>query len=291
MSNFQDISYRLHEDQYNVKGNELTRLKDLESINFWRHERMYNTLKPLFSENKLWLTIGDGLGTDANWLEKQNLKVVASDIADSALIKAKRQGYIKEYAKVNAENIQLDDNSFDSVICKEAYHHFPRPYMALYEMIRVSRKAVILIEPSDIGIEMPLMIMVKKILDRFSTNLINKIWKNRFSFETIGNYVYKISEREIEKAAMGLNLRYIAFKGLNDYHSYKLDLSAPLTNRRIFNKVRRRIMLKNLLCKIGLIPYSLKVAVIFKEKPSETVLKALNEDGYKLIELPKNPYV
>jgi hypothetical protein len=44
---------------------------------------------------------------------------------------------------------------------------FPRTYIGTYEMIRVAGKAAIIIEPIDI----------------INPYLINKVWKNRFSFE------------------------------------------------------------------------------------------------------------
>jgi hypothetical protein len=158
-------------------------------------------------------------------------------------------------------------------------------------MLRVARKAVILIEPVDIGIQMPFIVFLKNSLDVFSTELINKIWRNRFSFETVGNYVYKISEREIEKIAMGLNYPLIAFKGINDYHSNTLDFSQPTTNLTLFRKVKTRIILKNILSKLGLIPYQLQSCIIFKEYPNKSILKQLNEHGYKVIQLKRNPYL
>lgn len=74
-------------------------------------------------------------------------------------------------------------------------HHFPRPYAALYEMIRVAREAIVIIEPQDPISKMPLLLSLVNICGKINPNFINKIWKNRFSFEPVGNYVYKVSER------------------------------------------------------------------------------------------------
>lgn len=41
----------------------------------------------------------------------------------------------------------LQDDAFDYVLCKDSYHHMPRPMIALYQMLRVARRAVVLIEP------------------------------------------------------------------------------------------------------------------------------------------------
>ncbi len=291
-TDFKQQSYTAHEQHYKSNQKVFRRLENKGSIDFWRHERMYKTLTPFLSDkNDKWLTVGDGIGTDANWLQDQQVKVIASDISDFILKQAKDQGYIQEFSKENAEHISFDDNSFAYTFCKEAYHHFPRPYLALYEMIRVSSKAVILIEPEDIGIQMPIIVLLKNILDRFSPSLINKVWKNRFSFEEVGNYVYKISERELEKVAMGINLPCIAFKGINDYYTTKLDLSEPTSNTKILKKVKSKIRFKNFLCRLGLIPYQLKTCVIFKEEPSQQVKSSMRDMGYKIVEMAKNPYI
>lgn len=158
-------------------------------------------------------------------------------------------------------------------------------------MIRVSSKAVILIEPEDIGIQMPLMIFIKNILDKISPTMINKVWKNRFSFEEVGNYVYKVSERELEKVAMGINLPCIAFKGINDYYSTSLDLSLSTSKQKILNKVKSKIKFKNLLCQLGIVPYQLKTCIIFKTTPTSQVKTSMKKQGYKFIELAKNPYL
>ena len=291
-TDFKEQSYSAHEQHYKGNDKVFKRLENKKSIDFWRHERMYRTLSPFIrNKSRKWLTVGDGVGTDANWLQDQGLPVVASDISDVVLTRAKERGFVKEFSKENAEHLSYSDGAFDYIFCKEAYHHFPRPYIALYEMIRVSSKAVVLIEPEDIGIQMPLIVFLKNILDRFSPIWINKIWKNRFSFEEVGNYVYKISEREMEKVAMGLNLPCIAFKGINDYYSTSVDLSQPVENKKILNRVKSKIRAKNILCKLGFVPYQLKTCVIFKEVPAAEVKQAMKQEGFKFVEMAKNPYI
>ncbi|NVN96213.1 MAG: class I SAM-dependent methyltransferase [Bacteroidetes bacterium] len=291
MNNILDKQYNAHETHYLKLGNDLIRLENKNSIDFWGHERMYKQLLPFFSYSYKWLTVGDGIGTDANWLFTQGENVVASDIADSVLEKAKAMGFIDRYSKENAENLSFEENSFDCIICKEAYHHFPRPYIALYEMIRVASTAVILIEPIDVGIKMPFIVFTKNILDRINVNLINKIWKNRYSFESVGNYVYKISEREIEKVAMGIGLPAIAYKGINSYWIEKFDLMQPLTNKKLFKKVKRKIRIRDVICRLGIIPYQMMSCVIFKKLPTEQQIFELKKNGYKYIQLPENPYL
>jgi ubiquinone/menaquinone biosynthesis C-methylase UbiE len=289
---FNTISYDAHKEHYKYSSDVLSRLKNKGSVDYWRHERIYNLLKPFLLEKEaLWLTVGDGLGTDSNWLLGKGVGVVASDISEYGLKAAKEQGFINNYRVENAEDLTFKDNEVDYVLCKEAFHHFPRPYIAVYEMLRVASRGVVLIEPVDIGIQFPFLIYLKNILDKFSTSLINKIWKNRFSFETVGNYVFKLSEREVEKIAMGLNLSHVAFKGINDYYTKKIDLNAPVEDKKVLRKVKRKIILKNVFSKLGLTPYELHSCVIFKQPPSEITLQQLSNEGYKIVELPENPYL
>jgi ubiquinone/menaquinone biosynthesis C-methylase UbiE len=295
MNDFESLSYSAHVKNYSDKGSSygIDVLSNKSSINYWRHARMYSLLTPLIdAANKdKWLTVGDGLGTDANWLKEAGVAVKASDISTELLETAHSEGYIEEYSRENAENMSFGNRVFDYVLCKEAFHHFPRPYIAIYEMLRVANKGVVLIEPVDIGIQMPTIIFLKNVLDRISTNLINKFWKNRYSFESVGNYVYKVSEREIEKIAMGINLPVIAFKGINDYYSERLNLSASIENKNILNKVKFRIFIRDVICKLGIIPYQLQSCIVFKNQPDNQVLKRLKDYGYKIVKLKRNPYI
>jgi ubiquinone/menaquinone biosynthesis C-methylase UbiE len=291
--NFKSLSYSSHEKHYDNHLSRMKRLTEKSSVNYWRQCRMYNLLTPLLSKssNDKWLTVGDGVGTDANWLFDMGVDAEASDISDVLLKMAHAEGFIKSYSKENAESLSYEENTFDYALCKEAYHHFPRPYIAVYEMLRVAKKGIVLIEPVDIGIQMPWIIFLKNVLDKISPTLIDKIWKNRYSFETVGNYVYKVSEREIEKIAMGINLPCIAFKGINDYYSPNMDLSNPVINQKAFSKVKSKIAFRNFFCKLGIIPYQTQSCIIFKEYPDEATIDRLKKDNYKFIKLKANPYL
>ena len=290
---FIDKSYYSHELHYKDKKYLLSNIKESNSINYLRHHRMHSTLLPLINESldNKWLTVGDGLGQDANYLIRHGANVEATDISIDLLEVSLEKGYINKFKKENAENLSYDNNTFDYVLCKESYHHFPRPYIAVYEMLRVAKKGIVLIEPVDIGIQMPLMVYMKNMLDKISPKLINKVWKNRFSFEVVGNYVYKISEREIEKIAMGINLPIIAFKGINDYYKKEFEISDSINNKYLFLKFKLVVGLKNILSRLGIIPYQLQSCIIFKEKPCLDTLKTLQISGYKIIYLKANPYI
>lgn len=191
---------------------------DKNTLDRWRHDRMREPLLPIveFDPDASWLTVGDGrYGADGNHVLSLGAKNVhCSDISDALLKEGAEKGFIAEYSAQNAESLSFVDNSFDWVYCKESFHHFPRPYIALYEMFRVCKKGVILTEPRDQAIDRApmnwVLKTVKKILGRGDGEY------HYHSFETVGNYVYTLSEREIEKFALGMHYRYVAFSGVND---------------------------------------------------------------------------
>lgn len=248
-------------------------------------------LEPFWSEKSHWLTVGDYNGLEANFLFEKGLKVTASDISDVYLAEARNLGLIEDYSRQNVESLTYEDETFDYVMCREAFHHFPRAYLGLYEMMRVAGSAAIIVEPIDILTKMPLMLFIKGITDRINPLLINKLWKNRFSFETSGNYVFKIGEREIEKMAMGAGLPMIAFRSMNVIPSIKeFALDVPL-NKPLYRRQMRKLKFKDFLSYIGLIPANSLVCVLFKKIPEKEVMEKMKKLNYKIIPLAKNPYL
>jgi len=107
----------------------------------------YNCLNPLLIHKLQWLTVGDAYGFDAQYINSKSGVTLSTNLNTNLLKVAKRENVIEDYAAKNAENLSFEDNAFDFVLCKESYHHFPRPYAALYEMIRVAKVGIVVIEP------------------------------------------------------------------------------------------------------------------------------------------------
>jgi ubiquinone/menaquinone biosynthesis C-methylase UbiE len=264
--------------------------KKHNTLNMFIQNRLMELAKPLFAPNNKWLTVGDGYGFDANYLYDHKQDVIASDISNTFLELSKQKGLFEKYAIENAENLSFPDDSIDYILVKEAYHHFPRPYLAVYEMLRVAQKGLILIEPHDPISRMPLLLFLKNVLDRVNVNLLSKFWKNRYSYEAVGNFVFKLSEREIEKIALGLNLPCIAFKGINNNYWKPYFNNTPLESPK-FRSLKVKIMLHNLLCKLSFMPYQVLSAIIFKQIPDTHTIEKLKAEGYTIYMLPKNPYI
>jgi ubiquinone/menaquinone biosynthesis C-methylase UbiE len=272
-----------------------------DTVDAWRHGRMYACLDPLLTAypRSEWLTVGDGrFGRDAHMIAIRGHRAVATDICDALLVSGAQRGYIREFRKENAEALSLPDASFDFVFCKETYHHLRRPMVAFYEMLRVARIGVVLIEPC----ETPHLEAPRFLAKRLAKYLALRLGFRRFlrsddtaliadwddTWEAIDDYVYSVSEREFWKAALGLDLPACAFKGMNDYYRKGLEYEKADPASPVFVDVQRRIARADAACRRGLsfnLP-TLLAAVVFKESPSSDAVRLLRRVGYLVRWLP-----
>lgn len=267
-----------------------------DTVDAWRHDRMRLPLKAIISSDvdASWLTIGDGrYGTDANFLLRSGVKRVhCTDISDTLLKEGASCGFITEFSAQNAEALNFDDNSFDYVYCKEAFHHFPRAFVALYEMFRVARKGVVITEPRDNDNDPAPLTFVRDIAKRIVRRRADIA---THSFETVGNYVYTVSERELEKFMLGMHYRDIAFTGLNDAYIQGVEF-ASLASRdpkdvAIKRRVERSIALQDIISGLKLRKSRLLTAALFKIEPHDAMRNALKEMNWRVKKLPANPYL
>jgi SAM-dependent methyltransferase len=207
---FHEQSYEMQAHHWVTDGADPARLEihktwfREDTIDFWRHRRMmeviFDVMSPEYTKAN-WLTVGDGrYGLDAIRMMRRGFSDVTATDLQSGLLKISHDaGLLPKYSKQNAERLTYEDNSYDLALCKDAFHHFPRPYLALYELLRVCREAVVIIEPQDPYIDAP---------------AING--PRRPGYEADGNFVYQTSRREFEKVALGLNLPGMACKNFID---------------------------------------------------------------------------
>ena len=262
------------------------------TVDNWRHNRMYSFVKKIveFDKNFKWLTVGDGrFGSNAmKLMEYGATHVMCTDLDDYLIKYSAEKKKINNYKKENAENLSFSDSQFDFVLCKESYHHFPRPMLALTEMFRVARIGVILIEPRDYYIDRPLFTLANKIL-----NFLKNRHDGHF-FEEVGNYVYTVSERELEKFMLGMHKNTIAFSGIND-HYLKIsgdkieNLNIPMNLKFLFLKTI--ITFKNLLNLLNLSKTNLLRTIMFKNTVNQDLKLIIQKSGFKFKILPKNPYI
>lgn len=255
-----------------------------ESVDNWRHTRMLDAARALYQAVPAarWMTVGDGrYGCDAAYLRSRGLATLATNITDDRLREAHAMGFIDEYRAENAEHLSLADDAVDFVLCKEAYHHFPRPPVALYEMLRVARRGVVLIEPID---QPRLLDGVKRLTKRVVRG------DRQHQFEPSGNFLYRLSIRELEKLLLAMGGHIFAFRGINDFYHPRLA-DRPAHGFNAGNLLTRLgIGVQDSLVHLRLLGHGLACIVLFTSIPDDSLLRALRDDGFRIVHLPRNPY-
>ncbi len=291
---FHETSYRFHRDHWKAItedkdwGRIVESWFDKSTADYWRHRRMYQAAQHLTrSGDETWLTVGDGqYGLDSVRLRERGVGfVLPTDIADASLRDSQARGIIDDYRVENAERLSFADRSFDYVFCKEAFHHFPRPFLALYEMLRVAKKGVVLVEPQD-QVGSP----VREAIYRLRKLTGRQRHFDQLRYEDSGNYIYSIARRDIEKACLGINLPCVAFKGLTDFYVRGGEFAPALFSSRKFLLMRTIIVLHGVLARLGLSRHNVLMCCIFKEPPTPEVRRSFAGNGWRLVDLPRNPY-
>jgi len=304
-----EVIYDRHEEEWEKCINDEERRKIAATwmkegtLDRWRHHRMLSPIKPFISGDKTWLTVGDGrYGTDAHFIISEGGIAHASDISDKLLKIGSDAGFIGSFSAENAERLSFADNSFDYVLIKEAFHHFPRPWIALYEAFRVCRKAVILIEPNDddshlkasaVGALKIIATSAKRLAKRLAGR--NHSQSSSYWFEPVGNFGYTVNPKELEKFILGMHYRHIATTGINDAYEEGVEfislVSPSEKERQVIKRVQTAIKKADQRCKAGLSSYGLLLAALFKDEPTNQTKNLLAQSGWQIKELPKNPYL
>lgn len=127
--------------------------------------------------------------------------VFGVDLSKSMLREAKKKikklglESIIELCEADSENIPLNDNSVDAVICGFAYHHFPNSYRTAKEIFRVLKpgKKVVIVDGCR-----PSWSYFKRIITDFYVKITDKSWKIRFySEEEFRSFLRKAKFRDV----------------------------------------------------------------------------------------------
>ncbi len=274
--------------------------RDFESVDAWRHLRMLDFAECLANPSDHWLTIGDAYGHDAKILKYKGIKhVTASNLDASFLKKGHSLGEVGLYKELNAEKLDLPDGAFEYVLCKEALHHMPRPYLAIYEMLRVSKKGVFFIEPQDSYIDWPARktqfyreivkddLVGEKISFR-KNDTDEEIIKSAIDWWEDGafNYVYTFSKREIRKITLGLGIPFYGMKCFNDYYENDIAKELIANDGPGFTKTKQQIDLQDKLCSVIGKSSAYITGLLFKQTPSEDERKKMLDLNYEFAFTP-----
>jgi SAM-dependent methyltransferase len=109
---------------------------------------------------------------------------------------------------IDAEQIGLQDGSFDLVFAHEVLHHCRSPHRALCEMLRVARRHVVLLEPND-SFSMQLLTWTRFSFpyEIFSV-VYHKYKAGGVRDSCIPNFIYRWSANEIRKTVSSYLAEY-----------------------------------------------------------------------------------
>ena len=175
-----------------VKNDKLKTYLDIDNTHGWARNYPLHKLEKFFRHiaGSSVLTIGDGKGGhEAQIIKRFGNKAIACDIATEILDIAKQENLIDDFVKEDAEKLSFKDSSFDYSFIKESLHHLPRPYLAIYEMLRASKKGIIIVEPNG--------------------DHCYKIGNEQY--ESVGNYKYQFTLKELVQCAASLGYNNVAY--------------------------------------------------------------------------------
>lgn len=228
-----------------------------------------------------WLTLGDGYGQDAYFLQKHGIaEVEATNLSTEILAAAHQRGLIKKFSAADINHLPYGDRSKDVVLCLMALHHLDRPYNGLYEMARTATKAFAIFEPND-PFTNPFFC-----IRNFFQRLVGK-GTPQHSYEqhnTCGNYLFTVNPREMEKFAMSEQIEYMAVKTVNYTDSPEIG------NKRVYRSMAIRLFIKNLLTPLKLDAPICTGIIFFRETPDATLLASLKSEHWSIKRLPVRKY-
>lgn len=255
---------------------------DNPSIARWRQMRLLGAINPLLEAfpGASWLTVGDGRGAiEARYIAAHGSRATPMDITGVVLQAARDAGLIEEYLVGSVESLPLKTGSRDFVLAKDMLHHVSRPWLGLYEMLRVAREGICFIEPYDHSFQHSLV--APPTGDRAAMPAPWHLFE-----EGVGNYVYSFSDREVAKFCMGLGLPFLAYKGFADYYNPEFD-PLPATPERA---AELEALLKRYEEGAARGENSLELVayVILKKPPLEPVRRKFEDAGFLFAQLPRN---
>ena len=146
-------------------------------------------LKSRYSKNDLenWkvLIICGGVGGEGAFFMNAGFKdVTLSDFSHNSLAMANIFAPQLKTILLNAEAPELESGSYDLLVVHDGLHHLPRPALGFTEMLRVAKKAIIVVEPYEslvgnvIGTEWEVQSDAVNFVYRWNRNMVEQTVKS-----------------------------------------------------------------------------------------------------------------
>lgn len=167
-----------------------------------------------FKKGKI-LDVGCGYGGLIKSLQSyyNNSHFVGIDISKSMLKAGKefiRSSKVK-FLLMSADNLKLENETFDLIVCKDTFHHFDNPLKVLKELFRVLKKGGN-IYITDLRRDTPEEIIYQNLQEAIATNVVN-------ATQYIDSLKASYTIPEIKKMLKRLNIK-----------NYKIWIPKPRSN-------------------------------------------------------------
>ena len=141
-------------------------------------------------DGKRVLIVGCGIGTDIYYLRRYaDPKIYGTDISPEN-ISITRKFFPLEGAEVaDTEALPYPDDHFDFALVCDSLHHMARPYLGIYEMLRVAKEGIGIIEPHECAL----------------TRLAMRVGLMH-EYEEAGNYVLTFNRRDLTRLVKSFHL-------------------------------------------------------------------------------------
>jgi len=151
-----------------------------------------------------------------------------------------------------------------------------RPYAAIYEMLRVARYGFVIIEPQDPWMDWPC-----------------RTDPTQPHYESVGNYVYQFSRRDIEKIGYGTNITGVATKHLVDVYIPGCEHANCVEGDPTWQKTRQEVEEKTLAMKNGTIKANYVLGIFMKNSVAPELFEMLQKENpeWNFLRTDTNPYL
>ena len=151
-----------------------------------------------------------------------------------------------------------------------------RPYAAIYEILRVARYGVVVIEPQDPWIDWPC-----------------RTDATQPHYEAVGNYVYQFSSRELEKIAYGMNIAGVATKSLVDVYIPDCEFALCTDTDPIWMETKKRVEEGEKAVEQGTAKPNYILGILFKNSVDQGLLQMLTKQysDWMFKSTDTNPYL
>jgi SAM-dependent methyltransferase len=128
-----------------------------------------------------------------------------------------------EVVAADAEDLDLPDDSYDVVFMHAVLHHCRSPHRALCEMLRVSKRHVVFLEPND-SLGMRLLTKFKLSYPyEISAVVANDYQLGGVRNTPVPNFVYRWDENEVIKTATAFLAEYEIAVSTDSYWDFEVD--------------------------------------------------------------------